>query len=211
MKPTSEHDEEFKIVDRRHWAPDAEEREAAAEAAAEREPSAVDGYRREAEEAQAKLQEYIAAFKEHEHEQEEFRARLNADVERRVELKFGEVVKGLLETVDHLDMALAHAEGIVEAEPLARGVAMSRERFLATLESHGVRKISPQGEVFDPNVAEALRVDPVATRDLDGAVTETLQAGYALGERIIRPARVAVGRYTADGSSALLHADEDAR
>ena len=192
MKPTPEHDAEFKISDRRHWAPDAEEQE---ETADEREPSVLDEYRREAEEAQAKLQEYIAAFKEHEHEQEEFRSRLNADVERRVELKFGEVVASLLETVDHLDMALAHAEGIVEAEPLARGVAMSRKRFLATLESHGVRKISPRGEAFDPTVAEALRVDPVDTRDLDGTVTETLQAGYALGERIIRPARVAVGRY----------------
>ena len=208
MKPTPEHDAEFKISDRRHWAPDSEEQDEAAE---EREPSAVDGYRQEAEEAQAKLQEYIAAFKQHEHEQEEFRSRLNADVERRVELKFGEVVASLLETVDHLDMALAHADGIVEAEPLALGVAMSRKRFLATLETHGVRKISPQGEMFDPNFAEALRVDPVAAHDLDGTVTETLQAGYALGERVIRPARVAVGRYTAEDSSARLPADEEAR
>jgi molecular chaperone GrpE len=123
------------------------------------------------------------------------RGRLARDVDRKVDLKFGELLGELLVTLDDLDLSLAHVRGVSEAEPLAQGVAMARDRFLATLESHGVEKIAPDGKPFDPNEAEAMRVDPVATAEADNAVTETLKPGYRLGDRVIRAAQVAVGRY----------------
>ena len=73
------------------------------------------------------------------------------------------------------------------------GVTLVRDRFLATLERNGVERIDPAGEEFDPNVAEALRVDPVDSPDLDGKVTLVLRPGYRLGERVLRAAQVAVG------------------
>jgi molecular chaperone GrpE len=72
---------------------------------------------------------------------------------------------------------------------------MARDGFLATLERHGIERIAPDGEPFDPNEAEAIRVDPVDSSAADGKVTETLQPGYRLGEFVIRAARVAVGRF----------------
>ena len=191
--PEIEETDEFEVKDRRHWMCDDEKAED--DDTAEREPSAVGDLRRRAEESEEKLREYIDAFKQREREQDDFRARIASDVDRRVELQFGGLVESLLETLDHLDLALTHAEGVAEAAPLAEGVAMARDRFVATLEQNGIRCIRPDDEPFDPNVSEAIRVDPVDTPERDGAVTETLRPGYALGERIIRPARVAVGRY----------------
>ena len=105
-------------------------------------------------------------------------------------------MRELLETVDNLDLALNHLDGVAGAEPLAQGVRLARDRFLAALERHGVEKIEPHGEPFDPNEAEAVRVDPLDSDERDGQVTETLQPGYRLGDCLIRPARVAVGRAT---------------
>ncbi|MDH3627975.1 MAG: nucleotide exchange factor GrpE [Acidobacteriota bacterium] len=188
--------EEFKVKDRRHWADeDGLGDEDLAETAAPATPTIIDEYRDRTERAEQKLQDYIDAFKGFKDEQEQVRARLDRDVNRRVALKFGELVASLLESLDELDLALRHAEGIEAARPLAEGIAMTRRRFLQTLESHGVQPITPDGEPFDPNVAEALRVDAVDRSDAHDRVTETLRTGYRLGDLVIRPARVAVGRH----------------
>jgi molecular chaperone GrpE len=188
-------DETFKVDDRRHWqqeeAPDGDEGVDAAPA----KPSVLDEYRLRAEAAEGKLLEYIEAFKRHQADHEQARERLARDVDRKVDLKFGELLGDLLETLDDLDLSLEHVRGVEEAEPLARGVAMARDRFLATLQKHGVERISPEGVPFDPNEAEAMRVDPVDSDAADQRVTATLKPGYKLGDRVIRAAKVAVGRY----------------
>jgi molecular chaperone GrpE len=71
---------------------------------------------------------------------------------------------------------------------------LARDRFLATLERHGVTRLSLDGEEYDPNLAEAMRVDAVDDPERSGKVTETLRPGYRLGDRVVRPAQVAVGR-----------------
>jgi molecular chaperone GrpE len=185
--------EEFRVEDRRHWQHVEESGEA--EEAAPARPSVLDEYRQRAEEAEQKLLEYIEAFKKHQSDQEQVRVRLARDVDRRVDLKFGELVGELLETMDDLDRSLEHVKDVPEAAPLAEGVAIARDRFLATLQKHGVEQISPQGEPFDPHEAEAVRVDPVESSADDQRVTETLQPGYRLGDRVIRAAKVAVGRH----------------
>lgn len=188
-------DETFKVDDRRHWqreeTPDGDEPVDAAPAR----PSVLDEYRLRAEAAEGKLLEYIEAFKRSQADHEQVRERLARDVDRKVELKFGELLGDLLETLDDLDLSLEHVQGVEEAEPLAQGVAMARDRFLAALQKHGVEKISPEGVPFDPNEAEALRVDPVDSDAADQRVTATLKPGYKLGDRVIRAAKVAVGRY----------------
>lgn len=186
----------FRVEDRRHWArggddgPDATDTES--EPASTR-PSIIDEMQQRAETAERQLQEYIAAFKKSREDMEAARERLSRDVGRRVELQFGELVGDLLEAVDDLDRALSHVEGVDEAAPLAEGVGLARDRFLATLARHGIERIDCEDEEFDPNLAEAVRVDPVDP-SRDGRVTEILRPGYRLGDRVIRAARVAVGR-----------------
>ena len=190
-----ENEEDFRVEDRRHWAHGDEQPEEA-EAAKIRQPTLLDEYRQRAEAAERKLQEYIEAFKRFKDDQEEYRLRMSRDIDRRVDLKFGEMVGELLESMDNLDLAVSHANGVPEAEPLAEGVEMAQRRFLSTLEQHGVERISPEGALYDPNESEAVRVDNLESPDDNGKVTETLRPGYKLGERVIRPARVAVGRFS---------------
>ena len=185
-------DESFRFEDRRHSAHPEEE---PAQESVPRPPSMIDDYRERTEAAEGKLQEYIEAFKGFKKEQEEFRGRLNRDVDRRVDLQFGGLVEELLEAMDNLDLALEHVNEVPEAQPLARGVELARKRFLEALERHGVEKLDPRGEEFDPNEAEAMRVDPVAEPEMSGKVTDVLRPGYRLRDRVIRPAQVAVGRH----------------
>lgn len=193
----TEQSEEFRVEDRRHWAHgDEEAEEAEGDVAELKQPTLLDEYRQRAEAAEKKLQEYIEAFKKFKEEHEQFRLRLTRDVDRKVALSFGELVGELLESMDDLDLAVEHVNGVPEAEPLAKGVEMARKRFLSILERNGVQQVSPEGDLFDPNEAEAVRVDNVDSPEDDGKVTETLRAGYKLGERVIRAARVAVGRFS---------------
>jgi molecular chaperone GrpE len=106
-------------------------------------------------------------------------------------------VTELLETVDDLDLALEHARSVPGAEALVRGVELARKRFLDALATSGVERFGEVGVPFDPNEAEALRVDPVPAAERDGTVTEVLRPGYRLGGRVLRAARVAVGRHVA--------------
>lgn len=197
----------MKVDDRRHWAqpvPDDDEVENAdhPEVEPEREApgpsgsSVVDAYRGRAEEAERKLQDYIAAFRQSQAEADAFRQRLTRDVDRKVDLRFAALVRELLATVDDLELALSHVSGVREAEPLARGVSLAVQSFLSALDRHGVERIAPDGEPFDPATAEAVRVDAVDDPSQDGKVTQTMRPGYRLGDQLVRPAAVAVGRHT---------------
>lgn len=192
--PGAEEPPTIKVTDRRHWARQDDGEGDDNEEPVSTRPTIVDEYRARAETAEQRLQDYIAAYKQSQAEMEGVRAKLAEDVERKASLRFGDLVTELLGSLDDLDLALGHMEPVPEAAPLAEGVALVRDRFLATLERHGVERIAPKGEEFDPNIAEALRVDPIDDPDLDGKVTELLRPGYRLKDRVLRAAQVAVGR-----------------
>ena len=198
-----DHDDDrpsVRVEDRRHWARVREEQEGDDDSpAGEPEPSwsregVLEEYRARAEQAEARVRESAAALARWRAEQEDLRARLARDVDRKVGIRFADLVRDLVGVVDDLDLALDHMRQSPEAAALAEGVALARRRFLAALERHGVEPITPDGEPFDPESAEATRIDPVDDPDLDGAVTETVRPGYRLGDHLIRAAIVAVGR-----------------
>lgn len=187
-----ESDDAFKVADKRHWAEENEEKETEEEPTP-RAPSIIDEYRARTEEAERKLHEYIEAYKTAKKEQDQVRKRLQEDVQNRAQRMFGSLVGDLLGTIDHLDLALQHAGKSDEAQALAQGVKLARDGFIQTLLQHGVERIAPEGQPFDPNEAEAVRMDPVDESKHD-QVTEVLRPGYRFGELVLRPAQVAVGR-----------------
>jgi molecular chaperone GrpE len=77
------------------------------------------------------------------------------------------------------------------AKALIEGVELTERELLKVLEKHGVKKFSPAGEKFDPNVHQAMY--EVENPELPaGHVAQVIQAGYRLGDRVLRPALVAV-------------------
>jgi molecular chaperone GrpE len=85
------------------------------------------------------------------------------------------------------DAADAKVQAFIE------GVEITERELLKTLEKNGVKKFSPQGEKFDPNVHQAMY--EVQTSDQPpGQVAQVIQAGYMIGDRVLRPALVAVSK-----------------
>lgn len=75
----------------------------------------------------------------------------------------------------------------------ADGVDLTERELLKTLEKHGVRRIEPDGQKFDPNLHQAMFEMP-NDQVPSGTVVQTVQAGYTIGERVLRPALVGVSK-----------------
>jgi molecular chaperone GrpE (heat shock protein) len=188
--------DEIKVEDKRFWArkevddADGAEESPASPAA---DPAELEAWRQRAESAERKLQDIQLAFASAKTELDRTRERVLRDAERNVELKFGDVVADLLESVDDLDLAIEHGKAVGD-DPMLQGVVLARDRFLTALQKAGVVRIDPQDQPYDPNVAEAIGVLPVSDPERHDTVVNVARAGYKLGTRIIRPARVLVGR-----------------
>jgi molecular chaperone GrpE len=87
--------------------------------------------------------------------------------------------------------AATEAGGAVKA--LLEGVELTERDLLKTLERHGVKRLEPQGERFDPNFHQAMFEVP--NPDVpNGTVVQVVQAGYRIGDRVLRPALVGVAK-----------------
>jgi molecular chaperone GrpE len=76
---------------------------------------------------------------------------------------------------------------------LAEGIEVTQRDFLSRLDKYGVKKLDPIGAKFDPNLHEALFEVPSETAP-NGTVVEIIEDGYAIGDRVLRPAKVGVSR-----------------
>jgi molecular chaperone GrpE len=74
---------------------------------------------------------------------------------------------------------------------MVEGVELTERELLKVLQKNGVKKFSPEGERFDPNLHQAMYEIPDSTLP-PGSVAQVIQAGYMIGERVLRPAMVAV-------------------
>ncbi|WP_436096761.1 nucleotide exchange factor GrpE [Bosea sp. LjRoot237] len=105
--------------------------------------------------------------------------------------------RDLLGSADNLRRALESVPETAQAatdnalKALIEGVELTERELLKTLERHGVRKIDPQGEKFDPNLHQAMFEAPDAAI-AKGLVSKVVQTGYKIGERVLRPALVGV-------------------
>ncbi|GJD64181.1 nucleotide exchange factor GrpE [Methylobacterium frigidaeris] len=87
--------------------------------------------------------------------------------------------------------ARASAEGPLKA--LVDGIELTERDLLKTLERHGVKRVDPQGQRFDPNLHQAMFEVP--NPDVtSGTVVQVVQSGYVIGERVLRPALVGVAK-----------------
>jgi len=122
--------------------------------------------------------------------------------------------RDVLDIADNLQRALdaVPAEARAAADPglkaLIEGVELTERSLHATLEKNGVRKFDPTGQKFDPNFQQAMYEVPDASVP-SGTVVQMVQAGYMIGERILRPALVGVSKGGAKAAPAAANDEPD--
>lgn len=181
----------FQVTDRRFWVEDETIAEKA-EIPEQKYPSFVEELKARTEAAEQKLRERLEKLEE---ENAAFRERLNSQIEKRVNREKADFLTPLLEVIDNFERALTASEDSSNYESLREGVQLNLGLFLSRLRAIGVEVIDNLNEPFNPAEAEAIGVVQVDDPDLDQKVVAVLQKGYRLGDHILRPAMVNVGRH----------------
>lgn len=107
--------------------------------------------------------------------------------------------RDLLSVADNFDRALSHAPAELRADEanggkaLIEGVELTGRELLKVLEKHGVKKLSPLGEKFDPNFHQAMFEIP-NPQMIAGTIVQVMQDGFAIAGRVLRPALVGVAK-----------------
>ena len=132
-------------------------------------------------------------------EMENLRRRTEREVKDAKQYAVAGFARDMLTVSDNLSRALevlpdetreSADEGL---KALLDGIGMTEREMLNQLEKHGVRPIFPEGEKFDPNFHQAMFEVP--NMDVpNGTVVQVVQAGYVIGERVLRPAMVGVAK-----------------
>lgn len=109
------------------------------------------------------------------------------------------LARDLLSVADSLSRALAavpEAERVIVDEVMKKfldGIEMTERELLNVFQRHNIRRIETVGQKFDPNFHQAMFEVPTSERP-PGTVMQEVQAGYAVGERCLRPALVGVAK-----------------
>lgn len=169
-----------------HAAP--EPADAAAAPGAEAVPDPVAEAQREAAEMKDKLLRTLA-------EMENLRRRTEREVSDARLYGISGFARDVLGVADNMQRAMQALEdelrGNESVKALVEGVELTERELLKVLEKHGVKRFSPLGEKFDPNMHQAMYEVPDAS-GAPGTVAQVIQDGYKIGERVLRPAMVAV-------------------
>jgi molecular chaperone GrpE len=103
-----------------------------------------------------------------------------------------ELAREILQSVDNIERALAHAEES-DKDALVQGIALIESMLLQALEKFGIRRFSSIGERFDPERHEAIQTIPSSDVSAGHVAFET-QKGYMHDDRLLRPARVVLSK-----------------
>jgi molecular chaperone GrpE len=195
-----EHDDSVKVVDRRWWARGDDG--GAPRADASQKPTYVEELERKAADAEKQAHEYLSKYRQAAQEFEDARARMRKELAKDAERSRRDVLVSLLEVVDNLDRAIDAAKKAPRpgqtsgdaGDPLLQGVEMVQQQFLAKMDGFGVTRIDALGSEFDPSLHEAVTAVPASDPSTDGRVVGVIAHGYRIGDEVLRPALVAVGK-----------------
>ena len=150
---------------------------------------------------EARLRKVSSAYKQLQGEMQALRERHARQRDQDQRVMKAQVVKDLFEPLQNLRRSVeAMASSGVESDVLS-GIQMVGRNFMEAFEHMGLEKVSGVGAPFNPEVHEALSVLPVALPAADGRVIEVFAEGYRVGETLIQPAKVIIGKYTAPPES----------
>ena len=160
-------------------------------------PSYVEELEARTKAAEKQVQEVQSRFdqlrQQLQRETDETRQRLNRSADERAANEKAKFIAALLPALDNLNRAIEAASGDASRDAIVEGIRSIATNFEAALTGAGVEPIQSVGEEFNPELHEA--VDTGDTDgEMDGRVLEEYSRGFRIGDRLLRPARVKVGR-----------------
>jgi molecular chaperone GrpE len=153
-------------------------------------PNDVAGLRARLAEEREKTQTYMSNWQRAAADYQNFKRRVEQERTEVGRLANAAFVINLLPLVDDLERALRTVDAKLAGLTWIDGIWLIYRKFQQVLENAGVKEIQADGQPFDPNVHEAISEAPGE----EGKVLSVVQRGYMLGDRVIRPAMVIVGR-----------------
>ncbi len=105
-----------------------------------------------------------------------------------------ETVVALLPVLDDFDRAKKNAEDDNSTEPFSEGVMLVYNKLNSILSQRGLKAMESTNEAFDPELHSAITEIPAPTEEMKGKVIDTVERGYLLKDKIIRHAKVVVGK-----------------
>jgi molecular chaperone GrpE len=123
--------------------------------------------------------------------------------------------RDVLQVADNMHRALdaigdeLRASSDAKVKALVEGVDLTERELMKVLEKNGVKMFSPLGEKFDPNFHQAMYEVADGTA-APGTVAQVIQAGYRIGDRVLRPAMVAVAKAASKPAPASANDNSDA-
>ena len=142
---------------------------------------------KELEEMRNKYLRLVAEF-------DNYRKRTNREKLELVNTGGGKVISALLPVLDDFDRAKATAEDENTQEVFSEGVSLVYEKLYKTLHQLGLKSMESKGAAFDPELHEAITEIPAPDKEMKGKVVDVIEEGYMLNDRIIRHAKVVVGK-----------------
>ena len=186
---------ELRVTDRRRIYLDDEGSEQVKTEEPNLKPKYVEELEARTAAAEKQLQEVQARFdqlrQQLQRETDETRQRLNRSADERAAGEKAKFIASLLPALDDLNRAI-EAEN-APRETILEGIRSITTSFQSALTNAGVEAISSVGEQFDPELHEAVDTEET-DREMDGKVIAEYSRGFRMGDRLLRPARVKVGR-----------------
>ena len=199
LRQNGEEANELRVTDRRRIYLDRDEDEFLTEEAEQPnlKPSYVEELEMRTQAAERQVQEVQQRFdqlrQQLQRETDETRQRLNKAADERAANEKAKFIAALLPVMDDLTRAIEAANQGASHESVIEGIRRIATSFQNALTSAGVESINSIGEPFDPELHEAVETAE-APADMDGKVIDEYARGFKIGDRLLRPARVKVGR-----------------
>jgi molecular chaperone GrpE len=160
-------------------------------------PSYVEELESRTKAAEKQVQEVQARFdqlrRQLQRETDETRQRLNRSADERATAEKAKFISTLLPVMDDLSRAIDAVSGDAPREAIVEGIRRIATSFQSALTNAGVEPIVSVGEEFNPELHEAVDTQETSG-EMDGKVIGEYSRGFRMGDRLLRPARVKVGR-----------------
>lgn len=144
-------------------------------------------------EVQAKADENWNLYLSAQAEIQNVRKRAERDLANAHKFALEKFVGELLPVKDSLEMGIAAAGETTDVAKLKEGTELTLKMFTAAIEKFGVREVNPLGAKFNPELHEAMAMQPSQQAE-PNTVLQVIQKGYTLNQRLVRPAMVIVAR-----------------